>query len=241
MLLDNDNKYSAREIARSVGTTEGNVFKEKSRLKAAGVLSDQRLSFFSHSVGDETLTLARAEAKTWVSRPDSTPLTDIPPLKPEDLKKLYVGFQNGMTPVQVIAGNGFNPMLVEYEYGRFSRMNGLNLKSLVHELIKAFALSNDVLSEPPIQKAVRYGITSNDDIKKLIEIISNSSYSKGELSVIERMRKGDSVETFKPLTCSMCRVPMRGAMIEPDSEIGRKVHESIGSGAVHDKCNKGGC
>jgi hypothetical protein len=60
MLLDNDNKYSAREIARRVGTTEGNVFKEKSRLRATGVLSDQRLSFFSHSVGDETLTLARA-------------------------------------------------------------------------------------------------------------------------------------------------------------------------------------
>jgi len=87
MLLDNDNKYSAREIARSVGTTEGNVFKEKSRLKATGVLSDQRLSFFSHSVGDETLTLARAEAKTLVTWPDSAPLTDIPPLKPEDLNE----------------------------------------------------------------------------------------------------------------------------------------------------------
>ncbi|MGI0044175.1 MAG: hypothetical protein ACRD47_10730, partial [Nitrososphaeraceae archaeon] len=110
MLLDKDNKYSAREIARSVGTTEGNVFKEKSRLKATGVLSDQRLSFFSHSVGDETLTLARAEAKTLVTRPDFAPLTDIPPLKPEDMKKLYIEFQNGMNPVQVIAGNGFNPM-----------------------------------------------------------------------------------------------------------------------------------
>lgn len=239
MLLDNDNKYSAREIARSVGTTEGNVFKEKSRLKATGVLSDQRLSFFSHSVGDETLTLARAEAKTLVTRPDFAPLTEIPPLKPEDLKKLYVEFQNGMTPVQVIAGNGFNPMLVEHEHNRFCRMNGLDLKPLVHELIEAFNLDKNELSDPHIQKTVRDGITSNDDIRKLIEIISNSSYSKGELSVIERMRNGDSVGTFKPLTCSMCRVPMRGAMIEPDSEIGRKVHESIGPGAVHDKCIKG--
>jgi hypothetical protein len=132
-------------------------------------------------------------------------------------------------------------MLVEYEYNRFCRMNGLNLKSLVHELIKAFNLGDDVLSEPPIQKAVRDGITSNDDIRKFIEIVSNSSYSKGELSVIERMRNGDSVGTFKPLTCSICRVPMRGAMVEPDSEIGRKVLQSIVSGAVHDKCNKGGC
>jgi hypothetical protein len=239
MLLDNDNKYSAREIARSVGTTEGNVFKEKSRLKATGVLSDQRLSFFSHSVGDETLTLARAEAKTLVTRQDFVPLTDIPPMKPEGLKELYVEFQNGMTPVQVIARNGFNSMLVEYEHNRFCRMNGLDLKPLVHELIKAFNLDKNELSDLHIQKIVRDGITSNDDIRKLIEIISNSSHSKGELSVIERMRRGDSVGTFKPLTCSMCRVPMRGAMIEPDSEIGRKVIESIGFGAVHNKCING--
>lgn len=240
MLLDNDNKYSAREIARSVGTTEGNVFKEKSRLKATGVLSDQRLSFFSHSVGDETLTLARAEAKTLVTRPDFAPLTDIPPMKPEDMKELYVEFQNGMTPVQVIARNGFNSMLVEYEHNRFCRMNGLDLKPLVHELIKAFNLDKNELSDPHIQKIVRDGITSNDDIRKLIEIISNSSHSKGEASVIERMRSGDPVGTFKPLTCSMCHVPMRGAMIEPDSEIGRKVIESIGSGAVHNECINGG-
>jgi hypothetical protein len=239
MLLDIDKNYSAREIAHSVGTTEGNVFKEKSRLKATGILTDQKLSLFSHSVGDEVLTLARAEAKTLIARSDFGPLTDIPPLKQEDLKEMYVKFQNGKTPTDVIAENGFNPMLVEYEYNRFCRMSGLNLKSLVHELIKEFSLGNDAISEPSIQKALRDGISSNEDIRKLIEIISNSSYSKGELSVIERMRKGDSVGTFKPLTCSMCRVPMRGAMIEPDSEIGRKVIESIGFGAVHNKCING--
>ena len=64
MLLDNENKYTAKDMARAVGTTEGNMFKEKSRLKAEGVLTDQSLSVFSHSVGDETLTLARAEART---------------------------------------------------------------------------------------------------------------------------------------------------------------------------------
>ena len=89
MLLDSENKYSARDIARAVGTTEGNVFKEKSRLKAEGVLTDQSLSVFSHSVGDETLTLARAEARTLVTRPDLGNLTDIPPLGREDLKKMY--------------------------------------------------------------------------------------------------------------------------------------------------------
>ena len=141
MLLDNDNKYSAREIAGTVGTTEGNVFKEKSRLKATGILTDQRFSVFSRSVGDETLTLARAEARTLVTRPDLGPLTDIPPLGQEDLKKMYSEFQNGNTPVEVIAANGFNPMLVEHEYNRFCRMNGLNLRTLPHELVEVLKIN----------------------------------------------------------------------------------------------------
>ena len=129
MLLDNGKKHYAREIARAVRTTEGNVFKEKSRLRARGILTDERLSVLSHSVGDETLTLARAEARTLVSKSDPGTLTDLPPLKAEDVMKMYSEFQDGKTPTEVIAANGFSPMLVEYEYIRFCRMNGLNLKS----------------------------------------------------------------------------------------------------------------
>lgn len=239
MLLDNNNKYSAREIARAVGTTEGNVFKEKSRLKATGILTDQRLSLFSHSVGDETLTLARAEARTLVTRSDLGSLTDIPPLGQEDLKKMYGEFQNGKTPVEVIAANGFNPIIVEYEYNRFCRMNGLNLRSLPHELVGVLKLSNNEVSALLLQKIEQDGILCNDDIRELFEFASTSSHSGGELSVIERMRNGDSVGTFRPFLCSICRKPMRGALIEHESEIGRKLLQTIGTGAVHDNCNSG--
>ena len=237
LLLDNPNKYSAREIARTVGTTEGNVFKEKSILKATGILTDQ--SVFSHSVGEETLTLARAEARTLVIRPDLGPLTDIPPLGQEDLKKMYGEFQNGKTPVEVIAANGFNPILVEYEYSRFCRMNGLNLRSLPHELVDVLKSTNNCLSALLLQKIEQDDITCNDDIRELVEFASTSSYSGGELSVIERMKKGDPIGEFKPFVCSICRKPMRGALIEPESEIGRKLLQSNGSGAVHDNCNFG--
>jgi hypothetical protein len=235
MLLDNDTNYSTREIARTVGTTEGNVFKEKSRLKASGILTDQRLSILSHSVGEETLTLARAEGRTLVTRSLDGPLTDIPPLSQEDLKKMYSEFKNGRTPVEVIAENGFNPILVEHEYSRFCRMNSLNLGSLVHELGNVFQLGPEV-SEPLFQKIKQGGALSNNDIKKMIEDVSNISYTKGELSVIERMRNGDSVGTFKPFVCSICNGTIRGAMIEHESEIGRKLVQSIGTGAVHDNC-----
>jgi hypothetical protein len=236
MLRDTENNYSAKDIARAVGTTEGNVFKEKSRLKAEGVLTDQSLSVLSHSVGDETLTLARAEARTLVARPDPGALTDIPPLGQEDLKKMYGEFQNGKTPVEVIAANGFNPVLVEHEFNRFRRMNGLNLKSLGHEIIEVLKTTNRESSIPLLQKIEQESITCNTDITDLVEFASISSYSGGQLSIIEQMKNGDSVATFRPFVCSICHKPMRGAMIEPESDIGRKLVQSIGTGAVHDNC-----
>lgn len=238
MLLDNENKYSARDIARAVGTTEGNVFKEKSKLKAKGVLTDQSLSVFSHSVGDETLTLARAEARTF-TRPDLGNLTDIPPLGREDLKKMYCEFQNGKSPVEVIAANGFSPVLVEHEFNRFCRMNGLNLKSLAHEIVGVLKSSNKVSSTLFLQEIEKESINCNTDITELVEFASTSSYSGGQLSVIKQMKNGDSIATFRPLVCSICRKPMKGALIEPESEIGRKLFQLIGSGAVHDNCIRG--
>jgi hypothetical protein len=41
------------------------------------------------------------------------------------------------------------------------------------------------------------------------------------------------------LVCSICRKPMKGALIEPESEIGRKLSQLIGAGAVHDNCIRG--
>ena len=155
------------------------------------------------------------------------------------LKKMYGEFQNGKTPVEVIAANGFNPILVEYEYNRFCRMNGLNLRSLPHELVDVLKSTNNGLSALLLQKIEQDGITYNNDIRELVEFASTSSYSGGELSVIERMKKGDTIGEFKPFVCSICRKPMRGALFEPESEIGRKLLQSIGSGAVHDNCNFG--
>jgi hypothetical protein len=239
MLLDGDKNYSAREIARAVGTTEGNVFKEKSKLRATGLLTDQRLSVLSHSVGDETLTLARAEARTLVSRSDFGSLTDLPPLKPDDVMKMYSEFQDGKTPSEVIAANGFSPMLVEYEYIRFCRMNNLNLKSLAQELVGELRSSKTEHSKLLLQKIEQDGITSNEDIRELVKFAADSSYSGGELSVIRRMRNGESIDTFKPFSCSICGKPMKGAMIEYESEIGRKLTQSIGPGAMHDTCING--
>ena len=118
-------------------------------------------------------------------------------------------------------------------------MSGLNLKSLGKKLIEELGLvKDDEEMEPLKQKIEKGGITSNDDIGKSIDFLSKSAHHSGELSIINRMRGGESVGTFVPLKCSICQQPMRGALIEPGSEIGRKIIQAIGIGAVHDVCNR---
>lgn len=90
-----------------------------------------------------------------------------------------------------------------------------------------------------MQKIEKGGITSNDDIGKSTDFLSKSAYHSGELSIINRMRRGELVDTFVPLKCPLCQQPMRGALIELGSEIGRKVMQALGTGAVYDICNRG--
>lgn len=238
IVLDPDSKLSAREIARSVGTTEGNVFKEKSRLRSTGILADRQVSIFSHSDGDDIVTLARAEAKTLVTQTDYRAMTDIPPLRQDDLKKLYAEFKSGKTPVEVIAENGFNPTLVEYEFKRFSRLNGFNPSSFLKDIVDKYNLIDDQAPGLILPKIQQNGFPSNADLMKMIEAVSALSISQGEVSLIERMRTGIPIGTFKPYLCAICHQPMIGLMFDERSEIGIKVRQAIGN-PVHDRCNIG--
>jgi hypothetical protein len=236
ILLDNSGKYSAREIAQMVGTTEANVFKEKSRLRATGLLTDERISVVSQSVGDETLTLARAEARTLITRSDFGQLTDLPPLRGEDLKKLYTEFQDGFTPHEVIARNGFSPVLVEYEYNRYIRMRSLNLKSIGKRLVTNLFFPDDEGLNLQKQKIEKDGIASNDDIEIIIRLIKKS----GMLDVIERIRKGQYTSPCAPFRCSHCGEDMKGALYDPQGEIGEQYRRK-GLRPMHEYCyNKSG-
>ena len=95
------------------------------------------------------------------------------------------------------------------------------------------------MSKLLLQKIDQDGITSNSDIKELVKFAADSSFSGGVLSVIRCMRNGESIDTFKPFSCLICGKSIRGALIEHESEIGRKLAQSIRSGAVHDTCISG--
>lgn len=131
-MLASDKDSSADEIAKFVGTTPGNVWKEKSKLKADGVIRSQsgRRAEVSESK-DETIIIPQD------GRRRATPdiynynhhyrFLNIRDLDEDGLKTLYTELKDGKKPVDIIAKHGFHPEVVEKEYQRFSRLNEHNI------------------------------------------------------------------------------------------------------------------
>jgi biotin operon repressor len=131
-MLTGDKVYSAHEIATVVGTTPGNVWKEKSKLKANGLqISQSRRRVQVSESKDETIIIPQD------GRRRATPdiynynhhyrFLNIRGLEEDGLKTLYTELKDGKKPVDIIAQHGFHPEVVENEYQRFSRLNEHNI------------------------------------------------------------------------------------------------------------------
>ena len=105
--LLSERNYSAKDIARMVGTTEAYVWKEKSKLKTAGLL-----------IHRDTQVISKTSQLIYTSHG----LLNIPELDAEGLRKLYKEFGDGKRPAEIIAQYGFHPELVENEYQRYLRL-----------------------------------------------------------------------------------------------------------------------
>jgi hypothetical protein len=106
--LISDGQYSNEDIARIVGTTISNVWKEKSTLKKSGFL-------LRHQVerSDITLLVTSAEQDVYPTRRKAASqeyqeLLNIPPIDPEGMKKLYTNIIAGTKPDEIIATHGFH-------------------------------------------------------------------------------------------------------------------------------------
>ena len=132
-MLTSDKDYSAQEIAKIVGTTLGNVWKEKSKLKANGleISSQSRRRLQVSESKDETIFIPQ-DGRRRVT-PDiynynhHYRFLNIRDLEEDGLKTLYTELKDGKKPADIIAQHGFHPEVVEKEYQRFSRLNEHNI------------------------------------------------------------------------------------------------------------------
>jgi biotin operon repressor len=162
--LISDGQHSDEDIARIVGTTIPNVWKEKSTLRKSGVLVRHRV----HS--DKTL-LVTPEAQG-VNRRKATSqeyqeLLNIPPIDPEGMKKLYTDIIAGKKPDDIIAAHGFHPAVVETEYHRSQKLHhDMLLKRIISEVL-TWKISEKGTSL--IDKYNEQGYLSDDDLIELLK------------------------------------------------------------------------
>ncbi len=239
MLLDADRDLSVEQIAAELGTTKGNVLKEKSILRSMGILQKRNIGVFSGTADGDIFALSRSETKMLVPQTNYGSLIEIPALGIEELKLLYSEFKHGKGPSDVLAEHGFHPTLVEYEYRRFIRLNNLDIHAVLAQIISKLGLQNNKMFANLLRGIEKNGIPSTNELLQVFDAVGECSYLEGEKSVVSRIKAGEPVPPYRHLECGICHKPILGAVIDETSEMGQQILQAVGR-PVHSRCNTGG-
>jgi hypothetical protein len=182
-LFDTGKNYSAFQIAEAVGTTPANVYKEKSKQKAAGLRSPSQSKNAEANHSTDEIIFSPEDARRR-AKSDSYGYShhyrflDIPELDEEGLKILYTEFTNGKKPADIISQHGFHPEVVEKEYQRFFRLNQHEIiGSFQNQIVESLScMDNTSLTE----KLTKDGHLSVNEFIELIELKLASSIELGK-------------------------------------------------------------
>jgi hypothetical protein len=175
--LISDGQYTDEDIARIVGTTIPNVWKEKSTLRKSGVLVRHRVER-----SDRTLLVTSAAQGVYATQKKTASLEyqellNIPPLDTEGMKKLYTSIIAGKKPDEIIAAYGFHPAVVETEYHRSQKLRQDMLsKRIISEVL---VLKTSTKGDALIDKYNEQGWISDDDMIELLKEYMLTMYQLG--------------------------------------------------------------
>jgi biotin operon repressor len=203
--LLSEGNHSDKEIARLVGTSEGYVWKEKSKMKTAGVLISRNTEVISN-----TSQLNIYAAPT---------LVNLPPLGPVEFMKLYSEFRIGKKPAEIISVYGFHPDIVEFEYQRFLRLEEYDIHYLQRKFFEYFRHDLPAATKNPevsllIEKYEKDGKLGIYEFINLIRIMLNESNRLGRLSTIDDLTRGIAPHGWENEKCMNCNGPIRTCMLE---------------------------
>lgn len=167
--LSSDSTLSARDVARIAGTTEANVWKEKSNLKRSGLMVRQKVERSDKTVllaTDSQDALIRGiSTRNGTTRQEYQALLEIPPIDPEGMKILYSDLLEGKKPAEIIAAHGFHPDVVEVEY---RRVNKLDPRSLADRIITDYVVNPGPKNAEIVKKFRNGGEISEDEVMELL-------------------------------------------------------------------------
>jgi hypothetical protein len=175
--LISNGEYSDEDIAKIVGTTIPNVWKEKSILRKSGVLVRHRVER-----SDRTLLVTSGSHAVYGTQNKAAiaeyhELLDIPPIDSDGMKKLYSTIIAGKKPAEIIAEHGFHPAVVETEYNRSQKLHHDTLsKRIISEVL---LMKTSKKADELIEKYYQQGYISDDDMIELITEYMLTMYQLG--------------------------------------------------------------
>ena len=175
--LISDGQYTDEDIARIVGTTIPNVWKEKSTLRKSGI-------FVRHRVerSDRTLLVTSAAQGVYATQKKTASLEyqellNIPAIDSEGMKKLYTSIIAGKKPDEIIAAYGFHPAVVETEYHRSHKLHhDMLCKRIISEVL---VMKTSIKGNALIDKYNEQGWISDDDFIELLKEYMQTMYLHG--------------------------------------------------------------
>jgi hypothetical protein len=161
-----EGKLSVKEIARTVHTTEANVYKERSKAKGLLIRRKTRSDEMVMVAGDlDTSPISSRRLKSEGNH--HYPYLNIPDLDLEGIKKLYTEFNAGKKPPKIIAEHGFPPEVVEKEYQRFMEMNERDIDVLQNKIISDLIKRPSKNTKPLLEKYKTTGFLTHYELFEL--------------------------------------------------------------------------
>jgi hypothetical protein len=208
--LLSEGRYSTKDIARIVGTSEAYVWNEKSKSKTAGLL-----------VRRDTQVISKTSQLSIYS---NNSLLNVPQLDTDGLRKLYGELLNGKKPQEIIAENGFHPELVESENQRFQRLVENDIDSLQKKFFAHFERDLPITNNNTIglllEKYKNDGKLSVDEFINLTEALLNEKYRSGEATAIHKLINGSVPDGWEAVSCLNCNKPIKGSIVDPARHCG---------------------
>jgi hypothetical protein len=213
---------STKSIAETLHTTPANVWKEKSILKAKGILGTQSSvpSSISSSIAPASQNDTQGESSQNKNGERFNPVsTDAP-----DYKDLYQLFQEGRRPISIILSSKFSPEIVEKEYDRFLKFRKMD-RGPIHIMLDILPHENrnDGKSHlSPEGNSIwhtfsKYGYLNIGDTVRLL---------KSKLNELSREDFEGGFD-WKMIKCTKCSRRQENVFVDPDGRIGRNDSEIV--------------
>ena len=233
-----EGKLSVKEIARTVNTTEANVYKERSKARGLLIRRKTRSDEMVMMVGDvDTSSLPSRRLKSEGNH--HYPYLNIPDLDGEGIKKLYTEFQAGKKPPDIIANHGFHPEVVEKEYQRFMKMNERDIDVFQNRIISTVIKRPSKNTKPLVEKYKTNGFLTDNELSELVRLKLRDDYQL-EIDIWGLDEEAYLPKGWSRIRCKNCNKNEVGVILNPTFGIGKHIFEQYNNNYICDICKNGG-